>query len=292
MHDTHPHTDRAMYSAPMPSLAREPASPETAASRRKRAAAGSPAVVEPFARALAVLAAFLPGERWLGTRELAQRCSLPASTVTRMAQTLVALGYLFHDPSARKYRLAPSALTLGYGAMVNSDLQRVAYASMQGFADRHKVHVNLSSRDRLDMIVLESCRSAQSTLALDLHAGVRLGIASSPMGWALLAALPELERYYLLENVERRALRHWPQMRRRTSEGLAQVHRVGYCSSLGEWDSEIGIVAAPLLVEGHAPMVLACVGASQQMTRARVEREIGPQLLAMVAGIQQQVVPQ
>lgn len=258
--------------------------------RRSPAGAGAaPAIVAPFARALALLAAFLPGERWLGTRELALRSSLPPSTVTRMAQTLVVLGYLFHDPKARKYRLAPSALTLGYGATVNSDLQRVAYASMQVFAERHKVHVNLSSRDRLDMIVLESCRSAQSTLELDLHAGVRLGITSSPMGWALLAALPELERYYLLENVERRAPRHWPQMRRRTSEGLAQVHRVGFCSSLGEWDSEIGIVAAPLLVEGHAPMVLACVGSSQQMTRARVDREIGPQMLAMVAGIQQQV---
>lgn len=259
---------------------------------RGRAAAGraaSPAMVAPFARALAVLAAFSPGERWLGTRELAQRTGLPPSTVTRMTQTLVVLGYLFHDAKARKYRLAPASLTLGYGATVNSDLQRVSYASMQVYAERHKVHVNLSARDRLDIIVLESCRSAQSTLALDLHAGVRLGITSSPMGWALLAALPELERYYLLENVERRAPRQWPQMRRRTSEGLAQVHRDGFCSSLGEWDSEIGIVAAPLLVEGHAPMVLACVGSSQQMTRARVEREIGPQLLAMVSGIQQQV---
>jgi len=69
---------------------------------------------------------------------------------------------------------------------------------MQAFADQHKVHVNLSTRDRLDLIVLESCSSQQSALALSLHVGVRLGIASSPMGWALLAALPDVERFYLL----------------------------------------------------------------------------------------------
>lgn len=43
------------------------------------------------------------------------------------------------------------------------------------------------------------------------------------------------------------------------------------------------------MVEDHTPLVVACVGSSQQMTRARVEREIGPQLLAMVSAIQQKV---
>jgi len=246
-------------------------------------------IVAPFARALALLAAFMPGEKWLGNRDLSTRTGLPASTVTRIAQTLVILGYLFHDVEGRKYRLAPSALALGYGATANSALQRVAYACMQTFAERHKLCMNLSSRDRLDMIVLESYRSVESALALNLHVGVRLGIASSPMGWALLAALPELERYYLLENVERRSPREWPRLRRRISEAISQVRGAGFCSSLGEWDPDIGIVAAPLVVEEHAPLVVACVGAGQQMTRARVEREIGPQMLAMVASIQHKV---
>lgn len=246
-------------------------------------------IVAPFARALALLAAFMPGEKWLGNRDLATRTGLPASTVTRIAQTLVILGYLHHDAEGRKYRLAPSALTLGYGATANSAVQRVAYACMQTFAERHKICVNLSLRDRLDMIVLESYRSVESALALNLHVGVRLGIASSPMGWALLAALPELERYYLLENVERRTPREWPRLRRRISEAISQVRNTGFCTSLGEWDREIGIAAAPLLVGEHAPLVVACVGSSQQMTRARVEREIGPKMLAMVSSIQQKV---
>ena len=238
-----------------------------------------------FARALAMLAVFSPQDRWLGNRDLAARTGLPASTVTRIAQSLVLLGYLHHAPAERRYRLAAPVLALGYAAIANSEVQRSARVHMKAFADQHKVHVNLSSRDRLDLIVTETCSSPQSPLALNLHVGVRVGIASSPMGWALLAALPELERFYLLESVERRMPREWPRLRRRSSQAIAQVFEKGFCTSLGEWDHELGIIAAPLLIEGHAPLVVACVGSSSQMTRPRVERELGPRLLAMANAI-------
>ena len=266
-----------------------PSATATAGGKRRPVDAGGRTMVTPFARAMELLWAFTPQDRWLGNRELAQRTGLPPSTVSRIAQTLVLLGYLHHAHVERKYRLAPSVLALGYGAIANSGVQRAARTQMQSLADQHRLHVNLSSRDRLDLIVLESCTGAGAPLALNLHAGVRVGIASSPMGWALLAALPELERYYLMENVERRMPREWPRLRRRSSEAIAQVHQLGFCTSLGEWDAELGIVAAPLVVEDHAPMVMACVGSSAQMTRARVEREVGPRLLAAVSTVQSKV---
>ncbi len=243
-------------------------------------------MVAPFARALDLLAAFTPNDWLLGARELAARSGLPASTVTRIAQSLVQLGYLHYAPVERKYRLAAAVLSLGYAAIANSGVQRAARVHMEAFAQEHKVHVNLSSRDRLELIVLESCNSSQSLVSMNLHVGSRVGIASSPMGWALLAALPELERYYLMENVERRMPREWPRLRRRSSEAIAQVFDLGFCTSLGEWDADLGIIAAPVLIEGQAPLVLACVGASSQMTRPRVEREIGPRLLAAAEAIQ------
>lgn len=244
-------------------------------------------MVAPFARALALLGVFTPRDRWLGNRELSERTGLPTSTVTRIAQSLAMLGYLHHEARERKYRLAPSVLGLGYAAIANSDVQRAARPRMQAFADRHKVHANLTSRDRLELIVLESCNSPQAALSLDLHVGARVGIASSPMGWALLAGLPELERFYLMENVERRMPREWPRLRRRFGEAIAQVHDKGFCASLGERNQDLGVIAAPLLIEDHAPLVLACIGINAQMTRQRVERELGPRLLAMANEIQQ-----
>jgi DNA-binding IclR family transcriptional regulator len=266
--------------------------PNGRARRAERGRTVGPPMVTPFARALALLAVFTPQDRWLGNRDLASRSGLPASTVTRIAHSLVGLGYLHYAADDHRYRLAPAVLALGYGAIANSAVQQSARVQMKAFADQHKVHVNLSTRDRLDVVVLESCNGAQSPLKLNLHVGVRAGIASSPMGWALLAALPELERYYLLDNIERRMAREWPRLRRRVGQAIAEVREKGFCSSLGEWDQDLGIIAAPLMIEGHAALVLACVGASAQMTRPRVDRDLGRRLLAMATTIRHEGMPE
>lgn len=244
-------------------------------------------MVMPFARALSLLAVFTPGAQWLSHREILDLTGLPATTVTRIAKSLVQLGYLHYDKAQHRFRLAASALALGYAAFAHSDVQQAARSRMNEFVERNLLHTVLSCRDRLDLIVLESCDSPKSQLGLRLHVGLRFGIASSPMGWALLAALPELERYYLLDKIERRSPRQWPALRRRCSEAISQVHEVGYCMSLGESDPGLAILAAPVWLDDHAPLVLACVGASAQLTRARVQREIGPQMLALADEMRQ-----
>jgi len=246
-------------------------------------------MVTPLVRALDIFLAFNGQDRWLGNSQLADRTRLPASTVSRIAQTLAHLGYLCYDSQARKYRLAPAVLGLGYAAIAHSEVQQVARASMQDFAQQHKVHVCLAARDRLDLVVLESHSDAQAQAVRLPQVGLRVGIAHSPLGWSLLAALPELERFYLFENVEHRMPREWVSLRRRASEGIAQVQEKGYCAAIGEWAPELGIVAAPLVLEGQSPYVLACIGPSARMTRARVERELGPRLLAMTRAIGQDI---
>jgi len=248
------------------------------------------AMVTPFARTLALLEAWTPADRWLGNFELSLRTGLHPSTVTRLTQSLVQFGYLHHDPGLRKYRLAAAVLALGYGAIASSDVQG-APVHMQAYADRHKVHVNLSARDRLQLIVLESCTTAQAPLARTLGLGARVGLASPPMGWALLAALPEVERSYLLEHVQRRMPGEWSWLRRRASEGIAQVQQAGWCTSPAEPEQNVGIIAAPLLIPDHVPLVLACIGSRAKWGRARVERELAPRLLAMARAIQRECTP-
>jgi DNA-binding IclR family transcriptional regulator len=241
-------------------------------------------MVAPFARALLLLSVFTPQDPWLCIRELAARTDLPASTVARIAQTLVLLGFLRQSPEGRRYRLGAPVLALGYGATAN---YVQCSARMQQFAEQHRVHVTLSTRDRLDLVVLESCRSLQAAPALNPPVGVRSGMASSPVGWALLAALPDLERCYLVEHMERRDPRGWPLLRRRFCEATAQVQQSGFCFSLGDCERELAVVAAPVLAEGQAPLVAACIGSAVQMTRARIERELGPRLLTLARSIQE-----
>lgn len=243
--------------------------------------------VEPFARALALLCAFTVQDRWLTNRELVARTSLPAPTVTRLTHSLVKVGYLLHDPDARKYRLAAAVLSLGYAAFANSNVQRVARTQMQAFAVEHHAHLILCSRYRLDLIVRETCGTAPSRLSSRYHIGARVEMATSPMGWALLAALPESERHYLLSSVERHRPPAWPRLYRRACEAIAQVYDKGFFSATSDCDPSVGVIAVPVLIESQDPLVLACLVASSQMSRTRVERELAPRLLAMGGVLQQ-----
>jgi DNA-binding IclR family transcriptional regulator len=112
---------------------------------------------------------------------------MPASTTWRIAQSLVISGYLLYDDALRKYRLAASVLALGYGAARNSELQRSTLEQMQACADLHAVHISLRMRDRLDLIIQEQSAGAGAQIPLILCVGVRMGIASSPLGWVLPA---------------------------------------------------------------------------------------------------------
>ena len=225
----------------------------------------------------------------MGNSQLAQRTHLPPSTVSRIAQTLVRLGYVQHDGEGSRYRLAAWVLGLGCAAITQSVAHRHARHHMLAFAKQHRMHVSLATRDRLDLLVLATQRSQGTPLSMGLSAGMRISMPSSPMGWSLLVVLPELERQYLLENIEQHAPLELARFRRRMGVGIAHVNNLGYCAAIGESDLDIGILAAPLLVGGQSPFVLVCVGACARLSRTVIERELGPHLMAMARSIRPEI---
>ncbi|MGH6626856.1 MAG: IclR family transcriptional regulator [Burkholderiaceae bacterium] len=271
--------NRSIYH-PSP-LSLDPPDPQAMASRP---------TVTPFARALSVLAAFTSEERWLCNGDLVERTGLPASTVTRMTRTLVTLGYLRCAADTRKFCLSPSALALGYRAAADTEIHRTANQRMSLFAERHQVHVNLCSRDRLDLVVIDSCRTSAIPASLQPGIGTRLGLASSAAGWALLASLPDAERNYLLQSAEHRPSCDWSreggQIRRRSSEAIGQVRQGGFCVALGASGQPMTMVAAPIQLPGQAPLAVSCMGPAMLMGRARSVRELGPALVRMAQEIQ------
>ena len=124
-------------------------------------------------------------------------------------------------------------------------------------------------------------------LALDLMPGTRMRIAGSLAGAALLAALPEQERGYLRQMFEHQTGRDWPAFRRRIAEKMLQIQEFGFCMSPGEWTPEISSVSVPIGIAGRPPWVLSCTGRTSRITRGRMERELGPRMLAIVQHIQQ-----
>lgn len=238
-------------------------------------------IVTPLVRALEVLSAFAAHDSWLGNKEIASRTGLPVSTVSRLLKSLVSLGYMHHCEVRRQYRLSAAVLALGYAATSHSDVQRLVRKEMVGFAGEHNVTVLLAMRDRLDLVVLDSCMGNESYRRNSLYVGTRIGIAHSPLGHTLLAALPVLERSYLMENIARRNPENWPELEPQLTDALRQIRATGFCYSLSRVESGLGVLSVPLSFTARGLFVLACLGPLGHMSKARVMRELGPKLVSM-----------
>lgn len=243
--------------------------------------------VTALARGLELLRCFGPGDRWLGNQELARRTGLPKPTVSRLAHTLVRLGYLRHSRAQEQYALGAAVLSLGYALLAQMDARRVARPLMQALAEHAGVSVNLGVRDRLGMVYLDTYRSAAS-FSVQLEAGSRIPIATTSMGRAWLCGLPEAERRPVLAQLREEAGARWPEVKRGIDRALRDHARCGLCFSLGDWRPEIHAVAAPLVVAGAGdaePLVFSASGAAFQVGREKLEREVGPRLKNLVDSV-------
>ena len=239
-----------------------------------------------LARGLEVLRAFTPGEGLLGNQEIAARTGLPKATVTRLTYTLTQLDYLTHLGRLEKYQLAPGALAIGYSTLANMRIRQVARPHMQALADYSGASVALGSRDRLNLLYLEHCR-AKSAIMLRLDLGSRIPIATTAMGRAMLAALPEKERDWLLRHIARRERKRWPKLRLGIELARKDFARRGFTLSVGEWQTDVTAVGVPLIpADGSGIFAFNCGAPSFHFSRNRLVGDIGPRLLNMVRNIE------
>lgn len=246
-------------------------------------------LIVPIERGMAILDAFNADDSWLGNQEIAERTGIPKSTVSRLTQTLTVGGCLRHSPALRKYRLAPAVLALGYAAIADSDVVTIARPLMQKFANDNGVFVALARRDALDMVLLEICHSSTSLMTLGLRIGAHTQIVSTSVGLALLSGLPKVEQSYLIDHVLRRYDKnHRVMLRKRIDDAVRQIEERGYCTHIGIWHPDVAVAAAPVYIANKPPMAIGCAGPKKQITKARLDDQIGPQLAELVAVLQAQ----
>ncbi|MBI1773732.1 MAG: IclR family transcriptional regulator [Proteobacteria bacterium] len=245
--------------------------------------------VEALARGLEILRAFAPNHALLGNQEIARYTGLPKPTVSRLTYTLTKLGYLTYSERLGKYQLGAPALALGYAVLSNLGIRQVARPHMQQLADYADASVALGSRDRLRLIYVEYCRS-NSALTLRLDAGARIPIATTAMGRALLAALPEGERSWLMDHIQRHEGERWPAIRAGIEQAVEDLRRRGFTTSIGEWQADVNAVGVPLVPADGSPIVAFNCGAPAfQLSREQLEGDIGPRLVNLVRNVEAQL---
>jgi DNA-binding IclR family transcriptional regulator len=239
--------------------------------------------VTAVSRGLDVLRCFGPRDRWLANQDIARRTGLAKPTVSRLAYTLTRLGYLRYSESLNKYALGSAAISLGYAALGQMDVRRVARPLMQELSEYTKTSVHLAVKDRLSMQVVDTYWNA-AAFVIDI--GSRVPIATTSLGRACVCALPAADRKRILDAIRDARPDDWPVNKKRFEQAFRDYEELGFCFGLGDWRREVNAVAAPLLPgDGSGPVVIGCSGPAFQLEPDLLKREIGPRLLAIVANV-------
>ncbi|HML82762.1 MAG TPA: IclR family transcriptional regulator [Thiomonas arsenitoxydans] len=238
--------------------------------------------VTALARGLEVLSSFRSRDKALGNLDIAQRCKLPKSTVSRLTYTLTRLGYLTQDADSGKYRLGAATLSLGSTVLARMDIRQIARPLMQELADASKGMVSLGTRDRLSLIYVENCRSV-SALTLSLDVGSRIPIATTAMGRAYLAVAGERERAAIFDDLAALDELAWPTLKRGIDRALSDYRNLGVACSFGDWQPDVNAIAVGFDPGNGMPlMAMNCGGPAFQLTPDFLLNEVRPKLLAIV----------
>lgn len=239
-----------------------------------------------LARGLEVLRAFTPKDNILGNQDIAAITHLPKPTVSRLTHTLTRLGYLTYSERLGKYQLGTAVLSLGYAALANIGVRQIARPFMQELADYANASVSLGSRDRLNMVYVEHCRS-DATVTLRLDLGSRIPVETTAMGRALLAALPASERQYLMDHAAKHDPKNWPRIKSGIERAVEDYRNHGFVISAGEWQSDVHAVGVPLVPPDGSPILaLNCGGPAFLFDRKRLTDDLGPRLVNLVRNVE------
>lgn len=241
--------------------------------------------VTALARGLQVLSCFRASDKMLGNQELARRCGLPKSTISRLTYTLTKLGYLEHDPEVGRYRLGSATLSLGSTMLARMDIRQMARPMMQKIADETQTMVSLGTRDRLSMIYVENCRS-DSALTLSLDVGSRIPLATTAMGRAYLARCDERTRAELLERVKELDEYAWPSVRRGIDRAVEELNTIGVCCSFGDWQPDVNAIAIAFYTrDTRTLMSLNCGGPAIHVSKELLLNVVRPRLIQIVQSL-------
>ena len=206
------------------------------------------------AGARARTAILLPARRGaLANSEIARRCGLARSTVSRLTHTLTRLGYLQAMPESGSYRLGTATIALGATALAGLDVRRIARPGMRELA----AFSNASGRPRRP-------RPARHALCRVLP---RRGGDRAQHRCRLAAlALPQCHGPGLSRHLRRGRARGdprgcplgrwrplWPRLREGVERALAEYRETGCVRSFGEWQPTVSSIAVGFRPGGGLP---------------------------------------
>ncbi|WP_051236835.1 IclR family transcriptional regulator [Ottowia thiooxydans] len=241
--------------------------------------------VSALARGLAVLAVVARAPGALSNRELADATKIPKATVSRLAATLVAAGYLRQQADSERFTLGAGVMELGSAYLRKFDLRSHARLHLAEVAEFAGASVHMGVREGLDIVVIDAIRPHSAVILSRLDVGLRLAISSSAMGRVYTAAVDAPARTDLLTELRQAAGKDWRKQAAKLQEAEREYAEYGYCSSFGDWHRDMHAIGVPVHGPGGELYAVSCGGPAYLLTERVMREKIAPRLMEAARAI-------
>ncbi len=233
-----------------------------------RRSSGSVRSVE---RTLDLLVALERVDGPVGLSELARSVDIPKATVQRLLGVLERRGFV--QKERRCYQLGVGIVPLAGAFLAGSSLAKAALPILEELAALSGETTSLQVRQGFDRVVVQRVHSPYS-LGYTLNIGQRLPLHLGASGKVLMVNMPEEELRRFLEPLGEFRLAGGETMtREELLERLQQVQLQGFALSLGERETGVVSLAAPVVRPGGSTIAaLAITGPPTRMAQERVEQ--------------------
>ena len=198
--------------------------------------------------------------------ETAVAAGLDPGTTHRMLRTLVELGYVARGDDKR-FSLTLKVLDLGFRAIGRRDMRVIARPILRSLVGEVSEAASLGVLSGGDILYVERMRAGITRLGVDIRVGTLIPAATSVIGWAILAFLPQEEQERVFSTESRQ--RDFPDLKDldRLRAELARTRKQGYALSGSHVTSGLEVLAAPVRDQDGYPVAAISVAApSMRMT--------------------------
>jgi DNA-binding IclR family transcriptional regulator len=249
-----------------------------------RTVAKSP--VGTLARGLHVMSCIAAAGTPLGLTELAQAARLDKTTTYRLATKLVELGYLEQSADGR-FHLGLHILDLGFAYLASLDIRTRALPELRRLREEVDGTISLALLDGTDVVYVERFAPKRLQASLPVGIGARLPAHCTAMGKAFIAALPSPERERVVRMIKFKKFTEFT-ITDRTAfvRELERVRARGFAVSDNEMVVGLRAAGAAIKDRDGVPVAALSVAISaDRISRAELEREIGPRVCAAALAI-------
>jgi DNA-binding IclR family transcriptional regulator len=234
-------------------------------------------VLESADRVLRVLEVFHPNERDLSLSEIADRLTLPRSSVHRLLAALLTHGFVERDPTTRRYRLGIRLFEIGSTAIHERGLHSAAHPVLETLATATGETCHLAVLSGAEAVYVYKI-DGSSNFSMTSRVGGRAPCHATSIGKVLMAwAGPELLRVVVSAGLPPHT-RHTLARAADLEAELERVRAQGYALDMEEYEEGLRCAAAP--VRDHAGRVVAAIGIAGPSHR--LTDETLPQLIPSV----------